>query len=136
MCFGRGCSTTGSLCHSVRPAIVTGQNAELGVGFVYCRKPKQAIPYRQTIGLVRPGHLTWWAQDRQSTEISGEDALVDLAIAFAVAPNRVAIAEKETCALPIEAQQYGIACGDLPHVEIAAMRPVMDGQDGAPSRPQ
>src|SRR5450631_4543734 len=46
------------------------------------------------------------------------------AITFAVALNGVTIAEKEMRAFPVDAQQHGIAGGDLLHVKIAAMGPL------------
>src|ERR1700737_2120805 len=56
------------------------------------------------------------------------------AIAFAVALDSVAIAEKEMCSLLVDAQQYCIACRNFLHVQIAAMRTIVDGQDGAMHR--
>src|SRR5260370_6997373 len=56
------------------------------------------------------------------------------AIAFTVALNGVAIAEKEMCSLLVDAQQYCVACRNLLHVKIAAMRTIVDGQDGAMHR--
>src|SRR5579871_1798827 len=52
-------------------------------------------------------------------------------IAFAVALNRVAVAQEEMGALLIDAQGDSIASGDFLDVEIAAMRPIIDGQDCA-----
>src|SRR5260370_6183151 len=56
------------------------------------------------------------------------------AIAFAVALDGVAIAEKEMRSLLVDAQQYGIASRNFLHVEIAAMRTIVDGQDSAMHR--
>src|SRR6202048_3601539 len=56
------------------------------------------------------------------------------AIAFACAVNGVAIADEGMCPLLVDAQQYCIACRNFLHVQIAAMRTIVDGQDGAMHR--